>query len=134
MNGAFKQNEPDIGERIEDGTFDRLILAIVQKDDERGLTDALNERGIPHTRINTKGGFLRTPNTAFVFLCHHTRRDEVMGVLKRTCRVRMERVNWVVSAGPHGGHVMGDWNDYVDEVQVGGATAFELKIEECQRI
>ena len=111
-----------------------MITAIVQKEDEDALSDALSARGIPHTRIDTKGGFLRTPNTAFVCLCHQTRRDEVLAVLRRTCRARMERVPSIAYAGPPGAYLMGDWNDYLEGVPVGGATAFELQIEECQRI
>ena len=134
MDALYTRDESDIGRRIEDGTFDRLIVGIVQKEDEDALSDALNARGIPHTRIDTKGGFLRTANTAFVCLCHQSRRGEVLDILRRTCRARTERVPSIAYAGPPGAYLMGDWNDYLEEVPVGGATVFELQIEDCQRI
>ncbi len=135
MNAASDQHELDVRQGIGDGTLDRLILTIIQKEDEKGLTDALNERRFPHTRIDTKGSFLQVANTVFAVLFHYSQREEVLGVLRQVCRTRTRSDPGVISADPFGAFALGARTaEYLGEVEVGGATTFELSIEDHQRI
>ncbi len=135
MNATTEQHEIDVGQSIGDGTLDRLILAIIQKDDQEGLTEALDERGVPHTGIDTKGSFLQAANMVFAVLFHHSRRDEVLGVLRQVCHTRTNPNPWVGPTDPFGAFAMGARTaEYLGEVEVGGATIFELSIEEHQPV
>jgi len=112
-----------------------LILTIIQKEDEGGLTDALIKQGFPHTRIDIKGSFLQAANTAFAVLFQQSQRDEVLRELRKVCRTPMNPDRWFASAYPFGAYSPGAYAaEHLRAVEVGGATIFELSIEECQPV
>ena len=106
--------------------IDLLVIVIVQDEDAGALSDALNEGGLGHTRMNSAGGFLRASNAMFLIGIDRDRLPELRDLIRATCHTRNEFVTlpWNVDV------------DYVEpiEVEVGGATLFVLNVESVEQI
>ncbi len=107
----------------------KLILAIVNNEDVSRLTERLTEAGIRATRVASTGGFLRQGNTTFMMGVPAARVDEVLSIIRETCRRRTRYVNPLPPAA------MGE--EFITthplEVEVGGAIVFVLPIERFER-
>lgn len=67
-----------------------MMVAIVQKEDVEEVTSALLAGGHRLTRINTAGGFLRRGNATLLIGVQAHQVDEVLGMIKASCRPRTE--------------------------------------------
>ncbi|MCL4489716.1 MAG: cyclic-di-AMP receptor [Chloroflexi bacterium] len=104
----------------------RLVVAIVQSDDARPLTDALRDNNYASTVISTTGGFLREGNSTVLIGVEKDRLGSLLGLIKETCTTRTQFVNPLPP-------VMEPGELYLAqpvEVQVGGATVFVLEVEQ----
>lgn len=102
----------------------KLILAIVQNEDAGGLLDALSQKGIRSTRMNTAGGFLKESNATVVLGVEDHQVDEVLAVIRANCHTRTQYLNPLPPVMEPGEFYM----PYPVEVQVGGATVFVLGV------
>jgi uncharacterized protein YaaQ len=104
-----------------------LMTVIVQRDDERGLADALRTAGHPFTIIGTTGGFLRQGNATFLIGSEPDQIEPILGVIKENCRARKRMVN----ASPS----MPGESQYIFplEVEVGGAVVFIQNVERFEK-
>jgi uncharacterized protein YaaQ len=105
----------------------KLIIAMVQDEDSEATTQALTEHGQRVTRLATTGGFLRRGNTTLLIGVEDAQVDDVMGVLRQTCR-RRTTFTTLVSETP----MMLPAS--VVEVEVGGATVFVLNMEHFEQV
>lgn len=104
----------------------KLILAIVQDVDSRGLLDALMAEGYRATKISSTGGFLVRGNATILIGVRDEQVDPVLALLGKHCHARREFVSPVMplseaAAARH-------WVQPL-EVEVGGATVFVLAVE-----
>ena len=109
----------------------KLIMAIVQDVDARGVLDALVTEGYRATRISTTGGFLVRGNVTILIGVEGDQVEGVLGILREHCHARREFVSPVVplseaAAARH-------WVQPL-EVEVGGATVFVLSVERFEHL
>ena len=109
----------------------KLIVAIVQAADARGLLDALMAEGYRATKISTTGGFLMRGNATILAGVQDEQVDAVLGVLRQHCRSRQEFVSPVMPLGEAA--TARRWVQPV-QVEVGGMTVFVLHVERFDRL
>ena len=56
----------------------KLLIAVIQRQDEGGLVKALTNHRVGVTRIGSQGGFLREGNVTLFIVIDNTRLDEVL--------------------------------------------------------
>lgn len=108
----------------------KLIMSIINRDDTRGLVEALLRGGHRATLISTTGGFLREGNTTICVGTEDDMVDEVIGLIRENCHTRTEYVNPLPP-------MMEAGELYIPtpvEVQVGGATVFVVDVERYEKL
>ncbi|CAN5635013.1 cyclic-di-AMP receptor [soil metagenome] len=108
----------------------KLILAIVQDEDTDGLTDALISAHFRFTKVSTTGSFLRTGNTGLLIGVEDSLVQQVMDILKRTCR-RRTQIAVPYSPALEPGLLYMPENF---EVEVGGAVVFVANVARFERL
>lgn len=109
---------------------EKLLLAIVQREDADAATTALNATGLAVTHISSVGGFLEMGN---VTLLMGLGRDDVaraLAVLSTQCHTRTVFVN----AGMHATDFRAASFIAPVKAEVGGATIFVLSVERYIRL
>jgi uncharacterized protein YaaQ len=107
----------------------KLIMSIVNSDDEGRLVDALTRAGYRATTISTTGGFLRQGNATIFVGTEDKNVAQVLQLIKENCHTRSQYVNPLPP-------VMEPGEMYIPtpvDVQVGGATVFVLDVAESER-
>lgn len=108
----------------------KLVIVVVQGSDAEQLLQALTERGVRATQINSAGGFLRERNVTLMIGVDAARVEEVRATVQSTCHSRTRFVNPLMPIVEPG-------EFYVPnpiEVLVGGATMFVLAVERFERV
>jgi uncharacterized protein YaaQ len=105
----------------------KLIIAVVQDEDAEAAVQALNEHGHRVTRLATTGGFLRRGNTTLLTGVDDEGTEDVMTVLRHTCRRRSVYTTLVTETPTM-------LPSSVVEVEVGGATVFVLNMADLVQI
>ena len=105
----------------------KLIIAMVQDEDSEAAVHTLNEHGYRVTKMATTGGFLRRGNTTLLIGVEDGQVDDVMGVLRQTCRRRTVFTTLVTETPTM-------LPSSVVEVEVGGATVFVLDMERFEQV
>ena len=108
----------------------KLVVAIVHHEDAGPLVDALLEHDLRATRLHSAGGFLKQSNATIMVGVDEDRIEQVMGIIRETCRSRTEVVNPMPPIMEPGEFFM----PYPLEVEVGGATVFVLPVERFERL
>jgi uncharacterized protein YaaQ len=106
----------------------KLIIAVVQDEDVRGLLKGLAERQLGATQISSTGGFLRRGNATIMIGVQSERVDEVIGLIRENCRSRTEVLDPAISTD-----VLEWYVPQKTEVRVGGATVFVLDVERTEK-
>ena len=70
----------------------KMIIAIVQDQDSKELSDKLVKHNFRATKLATTGGFLRAGNTTFLSGVEDNRVDEMLQVINDTCGNREQLV------------------------------------------
>lgn len=103
----------------------KLLIAVVQRQDEPTLTKTLSAQHIGVTRVSSKGGFLREGNVTLFIVVPDQRVDEVMQFIRRHCYTRTKFVAPLPPIAESGEF----YPSTPIEVQVGGATVFVVDAE-----
>ncbi len=107
----------------------KLVLAIVQSDDARGLLDRLVRRGYSATVISTTGGFLREGNATIIVGVEEDRLEDVLTQIRGSSHTRKQYVNPLPPVMEPGElHI-----PIPVEVAVGGATVFVFGVERFEK-
>ncbi len=107
----------------------KLIMGIVNSDDQGRLVDALTHAGYRATTISTTGGFLRQGNATIFVGTEEEKVPDVLKLIKENCHTRTQYVNPLPP-------VMEPGEMYLPtpvDVQVGGATVFVLDVTRFER-
>jgi uncharacterized protein YaaQ len=102
----------------------KLVMTIVNQDDQVRLVEALTEAGYRATTISTTGGFLRQGNATIFVGTEDERVPEVLQMIEEHCQTRTQHVSPLPP-------VMEPGEMYVPapvEIQVGGAVVFVLDV------
>lgn len=102
----------------------KAVFAVVQGQDTSRVSQALRQKGIPFTTIDSTGGFLRERNMTFLMGVPDETLETVMGVLESNSRTRSEYVSSYPSAFDPAEFYM----PRPIEVQVGGATVWVVDV------
>jgi uncharacterized protein YaaQ len=108
----------------------KLIVAVIQDKDASRLVESLVERGYRATKLASTGGFLKEGNTTLLIGAEDPSVDDVVGIIKHTCKSRQQLVTPLTPVG-------GPVDSYVPfpvEVMVGGATVFVVNVERFERV
>lgn len=108
----------------------KLVVAVMHADDAAACIQALADRGIPTTRLETRGGFLQRGNATLLCGVAAEQVDQVLEVLRSRSKTRTEYLNPVPPLVEPGDLLV----PYPVEVEVGGATVFVLDVERFEKI
>ena len=107
----------------------KLVMSIINSDDEARLVEALTDAGYRATTISTTGGFLRQGNATVFVGIEDQEVPQVLQLIRENCHTRTQYVNPLPP-------VMEPGEMYIPapiEVQVGGAIVFVLDIARFER-
>jgi uncharacterized protein YaaQ len=107
----------------------KLVVAVVQDRDSQELLNGLTESGHRATKLASTGGFLRGGNTTLLIGVAEEQLDEVLGIIRRTCKAREQLVTPVSPAAATGEAFI----PFPTEVVVGGAIIFVVDIERFEK-
>ena len=107
----------------------KLIMAVLQHEDEDALVQALEDATIGSTRIGSSGGFLRASNVTMMIAVQDDQVETVLGVLKKHCKRRTRHLYPLLPNLEARERFLGSI-----PVEVGGATVFILPVERLERI
>ncbi len=109
----------------------KMVVTVVQGKDAGTLTDKLVSRRFGVTRINTSGGFLRESNATFLIGVDDAQVEDVINIIKITCKTRTRYLNPMPPMSEPGGEI---YMPNPIEVQVGGATIFVVDVDKYLRL
>ncbi|MGX7091833.1 cyclic-di-AMP receptor [Hutsoniella sourekii] len=107
----------------------KMIIAIVQDDDEQALGEAFMQADIKATKLSSTGGFLRAGNTTFLVGCRECDVDRILAIIKDSSQERQQVVATPTSFDIDYGMAQ----SFPTEVAVGGAIVFVLPVDEFHR-
>ncbi len=107
----------------------KLILAIIQKEDEDALFDALEQENIGATRIGSSGGFLRAHNVTLMIAIEEARVERALDLMREHCQRRTKHLNPVLPSLEARERFLGSV-----PVEVGGATVLVINLERMEKI
>ncbi len=108
-----------------------MVIAVVQGKDSGNLTNKLVAKSYGVTRINTSGGFLRESNATLLIGLEDGKVEDVMSIIRETCKTRSRYINPMPSMTEPGGEL---YMPQPVEVQIGGATVFVLDVDKYLRL
>jgi uncharacterized protein YaaQ len=108
----------------------KLLIAVIQRQDENGLVKALNNNRIGVTRISSQGGFLREGNVTLFIVVDDPRVEEVLQLVRTHCYTRTKFVAPLPPIAESGEF----YPSTPVEVQVGGASIFVVRVQAQARL
>jgi uncharacterized protein YaaQ len=108
----------------------KLLIAVIQRQDENGLVKALNNNRIGVTRISSQGGFLREGNVTLFIVVDDARVEEVRQLVRTHCYTRTKFVAPLPPIAESGEF----YPSTPVEVQVGGASIFVVHVQAQARL
>ena len=107
----------------------KLVVAVIQHEDENALVQALEEANLGSTRIGTSGGFLRASNVTMMIAVQDDQVDAVLGLMKKHCKRRTRHLYPLLPNLEARERFLGSI-----PVEIGGATVFIMPVERMERI
>ena len=111
----------------------KMILAVVWKDDEEGVTEMLNEGGFYVTKLATKGGFLKKTNSTLLIGTEDEKVDAALAIIRKYAGKREITVHEPLSEMVH---VPGSAPAVSVPVKqtIGGCTVFVLDMDKFEKM
>jgi uncharacterized protein YaaQ len=107
----------------------QLLIVIAQDEDADLLSRRLNAAGLRATKIDTVGGFLARGNVTLLVGVEDQRVEDVLGVIRATCRARRAFINPLLSTAD-GVSTTVTGPIIPMEVEIGGAVVFSLPLKQ----
>ncbi len=108
----------------------RLIVAVVQRRDLDGLSEALLAAGFSFTHVASVGGFLLEANDTLFIAVDRAAVDTVLRIIREHCHTRTRYLSPISPLLEMGGL----FPPAPVEVQVGGAHVFVLPVESARHL
>jgi len=107
----------------------KLVVTVIHDRDKARISEALLRNNFKFTKLASTGGFLRDGNVTFLIGVEAKRLDELINVIKDSCKTREQYANFVPpDAGP-----IGVFMPSPVKVLVGGAVIFVMDVERFER-
>jgi uncharacterized protein YaaQ len=106
----------------------QLLIVIAQDEDAELLSRRLNAADLWATKIDTVGGFLARGNVTLLVGVEDQRVEDVLDVIRATCRARRAYINPLLSAAD-GVSTTVTGPIIPMEVEIGGAVVFDLPLK-----
>ena len=106
----------------------KLIIAIINDDDFRAVSDELIKAGFQSTRLSSTGSFLKAGNSTLLICVETSRLDECISIIHGHCRKRTKMVPSTASFSA----VM--YAGMPVQVTVGGATIIVTDVERFEKL
>jgi len=107
----------------------KLVITIVHDRDKNKIAETLLRNNFKFTKLASTGGFLRDGNVTFLIGVEAKRLDELINVIKDSCKTREQYANFVPpDAGP-----IGVFMPSPVKVLVGGAVIFVVEVDRFER-
>lgn len=107
----------------------KLVITIVHDRDKNKIAETLLRNNFKFTKLASTGGFLRDGNVTFLIGVDAKRLDELVNVIKDSCKTREQYANFVPpDAGP-----IGVFMPSPVKVLVGGAVIFVVEVDRFER-
>ena len=107
----------------------KLVIAIVQDQDEAVLGNAFREANISATKLSSTGGFLKHGNTTFLVGVEDVNVDNVMDIIREYSQQREQVVAYPANLDMN----LEVATSFPMKVEVGGAIVFVLPIDSFYR-
>ena len=108
----------------------KLMISVIQRQDENGLVKSLNQHRIGVTRISSQGGFLREGNVTLFIVIDDQRVEDVLKLVRIHCYTRTKFVAPLPPIAESGEF----YPSTPVEVQVGGASVFVINVVDQARL
>ena len=108
----------------------KLVMAIVHEKDQRRVQDALLDGRFQFTNVASTGGFLREGNVTLMVGVDVEQVEQVIEVIRDSCRTREQYVNVMPPTMEPVGTVIPS----PIKVVVGGAIIFVLDVERFEKV
>jgi uncharacterized protein YaaQ len=108
----------------------KMVVAVMHSDDAPESIEALADKGIPTTRLDSHGGFLQKGNATILCGVADDQVDVVLQVLREHSKTRTEYLNPMPPLVEPGDFFV----PYPVEVEVGGAIVFVLDVERFEKL
>ncbi|MDO4431970.1 MAG: cyclic-di-AMP receptor [Aerococcaceae bacterium] len=103
----------------------KLVVAIVQDQDQYVLSNAFYDAGIRATKLSSTGGFLRAGNTTFIIGIEEERVEEVLKLIQASSQTREQYVTSPINLDVN----LDNSAAFPVKIAVGGATVFVLPMD-----
>ena len=110
----------------------KMIMAILQKNDELQTIDELNTAGYFVTKLATSGGFLKGKNTTIMTVVEDEKVPEVLEIIRANSGER-KTITYANPALVSGQGSLGAAPTVPINIQVGGSTVFVLNVEQMEK-
>ena len=107
--------------------IDRLMLAVVQVQDERKAIRALNQAGLTVTRLSSVGAFLGRRNVTLMIGLNQEKEETAVQAIHENCHERVEYVSTPLEGAPLPIPLS-------TPIIVGGATVFTIEVERYEEL
>jgi uncharacterized protein YaaQ len=107
--------------------IDRLLLAVVQVQDERKAIRALNQAGLSVTRLSSVGAFLGRRNVTLMIGLNQAQEAIAVRAIHENCHERVEYVSTPLEGAPLPIPLS-------TPIIVGGATVFTMEVERYEEL
>ncbi len=107
----------------------KLLIAVIQNEDEDGLVQELEQHNIGATRIGSSGGFLRASNVTLMIAVSDEQVASVLDYLRKHCKRRTRHLHPLLPNLEARERFLG-----TIPVEVGGAIVFVLPIDRMEKI
>ena len=107
----------------------KLVLAIINNDDNLAVTSALTRENFMVTQLSTTGGFLLTGNTTLLVGADDDTVGRVEEIIQKFSKARMTTPDATTDSLGKG---LAD-GGIAPEVRVGGATVFVLNVDRINK-
>ena len=109
----------------------KLILAIVQKDDEAETIEELNKKHFFVTRLSTTGGFLKGKNATLLIGTDESQVDKALAIIKKKAGSR-KTIHYTTPQMESGAVPNINMSAPLD-VDTGGATVFVIDMDQFHK-
>ena len=106
----------------------KLVIAIVQDEDSKSLSETFTKNGVRSTRLSSTGGFMRSGNSTFIVGVEDNKVNAVLDIIEEVCSTRVQSIMSPPSY---------DFNFEMNmnyPVEVGGATVFVLEVDQFKKL
>lgn len=108
----------------------KLVIAIVQDEDSKSLSETFTKNGVRSTRLSSTGGFMRSGNSTFIVGVEDNKVNAVLDIIEEVCSTRVQSI---MSPPSYDFNFEMNMNYPVD-VEVGGATVFVLEVDQFKKL